>query len=170
MHKNFIFDFDYTLYKTSETVLVWSPRGDFEHDGKKCFRLLPHFFSLYKLESDESINEESFINFYNIDFEKAIPIFPVLEIFNIVEKKLVISARPPEAAKDFNNFLGAKTKFIGLKDSSPDAKINLINEFEKPIVFEDSIFVIDCLRKNKIDCVHVLHDDFSTINLRYYFN
>ena len=81
MHSNYIFDFDYTLYKTSETVLVWSPRGDFNHNGKTCLRLLPSVFSMYKLADDEEINDESFVYFYSIDFEKAIPIKPILEIF-----------------------------------------------------------------------------------------
>ena len=170
MHSNYIFDFDYTLYKTSETVLVWSPRGDFNHNGKTCLRLLPSVFSMYKLADDEEINDESFVYFYSIDFEKAIPIKPILEIFNLVDKKIVLSARPPEAAIDFYNFVDKKTEFVGLKNSTAEAKLNFISKFEKPIVFEDSGFTINILRKHNIDCVHVIHDDSSTISLKYYLN
>jgi hypothetical protein len=170
MHNNYIFDFDYTLYKTSETVLVWSPRGDCNYNGKTCLRLLPSIFAMYKLADDEIVNDESFVNFYNIDFEKAIPIKPTLEIFHLVDKKIVLSARPPEASVDFYNFVDKSTEFIGLKNSTAEAKLNFINKFDNPIVFEDSGFIINSLRKNNIDCVHVIHDDSSTINLKYYLN
>ena len=167
MHDIYIFDFDYTLYKTSETVLVWSPRGDHEVGGKKCFRLLPSIFAQYKISSDEEINEESFLNFYSIDFDKALEIKPCLEIFNLVDKKIILSARPPDAAKSFYEKHGNICEFIGLKNSSSKAKLDVIKSFKNPLVFEDSSFVIDELVKNKIDCVHVISEAVNKINLNY---
>ena len=168
MHDIYIFDFDYTLYKTSETVLVWSPRGDHIVDGKKCFRLLPNLFAQYKISTDEIINEDSFKNFYAIDFDKAMPIKPCLEIFNIVDNKVVLSARPMEASQDFYAKHGHNCQFIGLKNSSSDAKLEVIHKYKNPIVFEDSSFVIEELVKEKIDCVHVITESTMTTNLKYH--
>lgn len=167
MHDIYIFDFDYTLYKTSETVLVWSPRGDHEVGGRKCFRLLPSIFAQYGISSDEEINEDSFINFYKIDFDKAIMINPCMEIFSIVPNKVVLSARPQEASADFYAKHGHVCEFVGLKNSSSSAKLEFIKKYKNPIVFEDSSFVIDDLLKNKVDCVHVVSESPEKTILKY---
>jgi hypothetical protein len=170
MHNWYIFDFDYTLFKTSETVLIWSPRGDSVQNGKKCFRLLPSLFSHYKKADDEIINEESFVNFYSIDFQKAKPILPVLEIFNLVKNKKILSARPQEAAKDFYKTMGQDAEFIGLKDSSANRKLNYILNFDNVLVFEDSPAVIELLRSHGIDCVLVSSETDDKTMLFYHYN
>ena len=167
MHNWYIFDFDYTLFKTAETVLVWSPRGDSSYNGQTCFRLLPSLFAHYNKADDEIINDESFVNFYSIDFRKATPIKPVIEIFNLAKNKKILSARPQEASKDFYQYLGTDTEFIGLKNSSANIKLDYVLNFDNPLVFDDSPIVINTLISHGIDCVLVTSESDGKTILTY---
>ena len=170
MHSNYIFDFDYTLYTTSETVMVWSPKGDSVFNGRTCFHLLPAEFSTYNLCDGDTIDEDSFLNFYNIDFQNATPIYPVVEWYNLVQNKVILSARPQNAANDFYKKHGNSVEFIGLKNSCPKAKIEVIKYYKDVLVFEDSWRVIEECIINKIDCVFVKLDSNNNTQLKYYYN
>ena len=161
------FDFDYTLYKTAETVLIWSPRGDSIYDGRTCFRLSPSLFAHYEKADDEIVDETSFVNFFSIDFAAAKPIVPVVEIFNLTKNKKILSARPQEAASDFYNYMGNDAEFIGLKNSSAASKLEFILNFDNPLVFEDSPVVINTLIENGIDCVLVSSENDNQTTLTY---
>lgn len=170
MHSNYIFDFDYTLYKTSETVMVWSIKGDQTFNGKTCFKILPTEFASYELCDGEIVDEDSFLNFNSIDFENATPIYPVFEWYNMTNNKIVLSARPQSAAHDFYKHHGDAVEFIGIKNSCPKAKIEVIKRYQNPLVFEDSFRVIEECRSNNIDCVFVKIDDSNNTQLTYYYN
>ena len=81
----YIFDFDYTLFKTYEEIKVWSPRGDRNCKQGAYFPLLPNEYQSFKLAEDEYLNKESFSEFLKVDWGRASPIQPVLEIFNLVK-------------------------------------------------------------------------------------
>lgn len=157
MYDIHIFDFDYTLYKTFESIYVWSPRGDFIKNNKKCFRISPIELHSYKISNDEEINEDSYQEFDSVSFERAIPIRPVLDIFNNAKNKIILSARPQKAeidiSKKFNN-----VKFIGLGNGSAEKKFEVIKQYNNPIVYDDSLSLISILRKNNIPCVYISHD------------
>ena len=61
------FDFDYTLAKTVENVMVWSPRGIHTHNGKSYILLNPKQYNVYKLANDEFIDEESYRQFKKVN-------------------------------------------------------------------------------------------------------
>lgn len=152
-----IFDFDYTLYETFEYVKVWSPRGEIEEDGNLYTRLNPTEFHHYDLGQDEYINEASFSAFKNVNWNKALPIEPTLFIFNNVEKKMILTARPQEAEFSIREKLAGDFPIIGLGDGNFNCKIDFIKNIkdEKVILYEDSSSCIEACCKNSISNVKV---------------
>lgn len=165
-----IFDFDYTLYRTTENIYVWSPRGDFIKDDKKSIRLNSQDFFFYKIAEDEYIDESSFCDFSSIDFEKAKPIEPVLNIFNNAKKKIILTARSNLCESCIRKSLYGDYDFFGLGDGDPEKKINFIKSIneDKLIVYEDSPMVIDLCKKNSINNVFI-KSRLKKLNLEYTF-
>ena len=165
-----LFDFDYTLYRTIEQVYVWSPRGDFIKNGKKSIRLNSQDFFFYKTGEDEHINESSFCDFSSVNFAKAQPIHPVLDIFNNAKKKTILTARPHSCENSIRKSLRGDYDFFGLGDGDPEKKINFIKSIgkDKIIVYEDSPMVIDLCKQNSIDNVFV-KSHLKKLNLDYTF-
>ena len=169
MDKSFhIFDFDYTLYLTTERVLVWSPRGNYISNGKNCLKLNANDFHHYELASDEEVNEESFEEFNGVNWQNARPIYPTLNAFNCAPSKMILTARPPYSENAIRLKLGKDFEFVGLGDGAPQAKINFIQKinqekYSRIIVYEDSHEAIAALRSLGIPCVKVkvCHDKIS---------
>lgn len=146
----YIFDFDYTLFKTYEEIKVWSPRGDRNCKQGAYFPLLPNEYQSFKLAEDEYLNKESFSEFLKVDWGRASPIQPVLEIFNLVKKKIILTARDQSIEPFIRKKILGAYDFVGLGDGSPNLKLNFIQKFKRPFVFEDSIKVVELCNANKI--------------------
>lgn len=163
-----VFDFDGTLYLTSESVYVWSPRGDIKINGEPCFRLHSSEYCVTNLCDDEYINEASFQNFHSINWRKAIEIIPVLNIFHNQSNKKILSARPQDVESQIRSKIHGDFEFIGLGDGDPHSKINFMKNINsEKIIYEDSISVINLCIKNSIKCCHVSHESRKT-SLIYY--
>jgi len=163
-----VFDFDGTLYLTSECVYVWSPRGDIKIDGKSCFRLHSSEYCITNLCNDEYVNEASFQNFRSVNWNKAIEIIPVLNIFHNQSSKKILSARPQVVESQIKSRIHGEFEFIGLGDGNPYSKIDFMKKIDsEKIIYEDSISVIDLCRKNSIKCCHVSQESGKT-SLIYY--
>lgn len=164
----YIFDFDYTLFKTVETVLISSPRGTKIINGKTYIEITSPQFPNYVMQADEAIDSNSFINFRSVDFTKATPITDVLELYEQVSNKLILSARPHKAVDDIRKRLGKGTEFIGLGHSDSLMKMNIISHYTNPLVFEDSSKLVAKLIAERINCVHVVHESEHAHQLRLY--
>lgn len=158
MNELVIFDFDFTIAKTIEQIWVWSPRGNEEYNSRTYNRIRPTELQQLGLGDDETIDDDSFTEFYDIDTEKAKPIsciVPYLKYYTIAGTVYILSARPQIVQDKVILFLekqNINTKninFIGLKHSSPDKKIEYINtlilkqKINKIILFEDNKNIID---------------------------
>jgi len=146
-----IFDFDFTLAKTIENIWVWSPRGNLEHNGKKYISVHPYFIQKNGICDDEEINEESFIEFSDINLEKTKIIWPVFEYFklyNLLNKEITILSARPQCVEEKvflllskNKIDTSKVKFVGLKNSLAEEKIKFIlNKIKENKDFEITIF------------------------------
>jgi len=164
----YIFDFDYTLFKTVETVLISSPRGTRRLGDKTYCEVTSPQFANYVMAPDESLDDNSFINFRSVDFTKATPIQDVLDFYEQINNKLILSARPHKAADDIRKRLGKDTEFIGLGHSDALMKMNIIKHYNKPLVFEDSSKLVAKLISDKINCIHVIHESKDVYHLRLY--
>ena len=65
-----VFDFDYTLAKTIENIWVWSPRGTRSYNNKLYNPIHPIEIQKTKIADDEIINNESFLEFHDINLDK----------------------------------------------------------------------------------------------------
>ena len=175
------FDFDYTLAKTSECIKVWSPRGTRVKDGSRYRLVTPPEFNVLQIADDESIDENSFDEFYSVDVERAEKIWPTflfLESFitDPGSEVYLLSARPPEAGTTIREFLRrnidakiAKTikniEYKGCKSGDPMVKYKYI--FDKVsqcspkeiFIFDDSLKVINY-------AIDRFRDDFRDIVLK----
>jgi hypothetical protein len=152
-----IFDFDYTLYKTFERVKVWSPRGDCLEGGKPCFSLDPSEFHHFKIGRDEHINDSSFAEFNNVNWEKAIPILPTLFIFNQCSNKMILTSRSQDIESEIRKKIKDSFDFVGLGKTEGIHKINFIKNLKKDnaIMYDDSSEVINLCNKEGIKNVKV---------------
>ena len=165
MSEMVFFDFDYTLARTVENVMLWSPRGTSEYNNKKFIFLNPKEYNVYKKADDEYINEESFIEFNHVDLIKTKPIestlFLLKSYFNENCIVKILSARPQEVESYvmkflINNNINHKNtiQFKGCKSSDPLLKIKFIETCikkyypTKVTLFDDSKKVLQCLEEN----------------------
>lgn len=168
MHDIYIFDFDYTLFKTYEEIILWTNRGENLINGKKCRFIGPDEFNSLIIAEDEHVNDESFVNFKDVDTKRVKPIKPCIERFHSCSNKIILSARPQCIEPKIKELLG-DVNYIGLESSDPKAKLEVIKKYENPCVYEDSNKLINMLRSQKIDCVKV-ELEIGCTNLRYYYN
>lgn len=190
MYNIYVFDFDYTIAKTIEHILIWSPRGTSRINNKNYIPVHPNNFKHYNIASDEEINDASFQEFYSVNIEKAIPIMPIIEyiqLYSIHNNILILSARPQESEIYIYKFLSQylnidivknKIKFIGLKSSYAIDKINYIHNnlicsnTNKITIFEDNFNVLLEIKKNKknniIYDLRYVHYVNNKINISYY--
>lgn len=168
MHDIYIFDFDYTLYKTYEEIILWSPRGEHIINNKTCRLVGSDELPNLILAKDEYLDDDSFINFYDLNIDTAKPIIPVIEKFNCCKQKIILSARPKNSKLEskIKKLLG-DVEYIGLKSSNPIDKLKIIKKYKNPCVYEDSNKLINLLIKEKIDCVKV---ETNNINTTLIFN
>lgn len=159
-----IFDFDYTLYKTYENILVWSPRGDSFENGKRCFKLNPQEYHHYNFGADEFVDDSSFVNFSFINWGKSKPIFPTLNIFNLIKNKMILTSRGQEVESDIRSVLKGDFGFVGLCNGKPEEKIKFLENLNTKdfIIYEDSNLVINLCNEKKYNNVKVSHDKGST--------
>jgi hypothetical protein len=154
-----IFDFDYTLYRTSESVVVWSPRGSLNVNGKTGIRITPEEFHSYIPGSDEIINDSSFFEFDSINWELAYPINPVLDIFNARKNKLILTARKQRVEPHIRKRFDESIEFIGLGSGAVESKIKKINSLKKKYgkicIYEDNYKLVDYYEKQGVPCVYV---------------
>jgi len=155
-----IFDFDYTLAKTSESIWVWSPRGTRKYKDKTYIPVHPCMLSKHKIGDDEEINDDSFKEFYSLDVNRAKPINLTVFLLNYYLNKpeeydvKILTARPDTAEVSIMFFLEdhvtnlENLNFIGLKNSQPQAKIDYIkdilnnNDYRCISLYEDNEYMI----------------------------
>ena len=162
------FDFDYTLAKTTECVRVWSPRGTREYFGKPYKLLTPSEFNALNLAEDESINEDSFIEFQKVNYKRATQIKSVFMFLNFFLKEeetiiKVLSARPQVAEATVFKFLQKNLdykkkidsiEFKGCKSSDHRIKYDYIvsntdcSNIGEVYVFDDNKKLIDHIAVN----------------------
>tara|TARA_B100001939_G_C16938995_1_gene617413 strand:- start:946 stop:1521 length:576 start_codon:yes stop_codon:yes gene_type:complete len=160
-----IFDFDYTIAKTSEKIWVVSPRGNYFFDGTKYNVVHPR--DMTNIAKDEGLNNHSFHEFFDINLSKAKAIQPVIRnliYYNLIaqEKIKILTARPQCCDKKIKSFLmqfNLNLNIIhikGLQDSKAMSKINYIKtelekkEYNQVIIYEDNLDVINLVKKNFI--------------------
>lgn len=163
-----IFDFDYTLYQTFELISVWSPRGDFIKNNKKCFRMNSRDYIAYQVAEDEQVNSESFDTFDTIDWNKAICIEPVCNIFNLVSDKMILTARQQSVDHSIKQKLPGDYRITGLGSGIPQDKICYIKslKYKNVILYDDSVEVIKLCKQNNIPCAHIRVNQ-KNINIEY---
>lgn len=156
-----IFDFDYTLAKTIESIWVWSPRGTRLHKNKTYIPVHPSVLSKHKIGDDEEINDDSFKEFYSLNVNRSKPIkitnFLLNYYLGIPEEYdvYILTARPESAKEDIMRFLKdhvadlTNLNFIGLQNSKPQAKIDIIKNI---------------LLKNNYQCISLYEDNDYMIN------
>lgn len=183
-----VFDFDYTLAKTTENIWIWSPRGTRTHNNKSYFLAHPTEIQKITIADDEYLDNESFFEFYDINLDRTkiiYPIFLYLELFTKDPKYqiLILSARPQSVENKIYKLLHANNikkdivTFKGLENSNPNEKIIYIEEYVKDqhidniILFEDNQNVIS-LAKEKLNykklrlfLVSLINNE---INIKYY--
>lgn len=181
-----IFDFDFTIAKTSEHILVVSPRGEHIYKNKKYRRLHPSEIQQLGIHDDESLDDYSYNEFYLTDPNKTIIIKPVLlylKYFTLDHKVFILTARPNEAKISILNFLDQNNisikniEYVGLKNSSPSKKLDWIKEhindkqYNELTLFEDNKVFIDMLLKIELNLKKTLFYIQNHINktiINYY--
>lgn len=174
-----VFDFDFTIAKTYEKIWVWSPRGTREFNGKTYIPIHPSELQNRQLANDESITEESFSEFYDVDVTKAKLINPIIRhikyhIHATNDKVIILTARPQCVEEkviyllEECNIDTSKIKFFGLAKTAAEEKVKFLSEYIKEnnisslMVYEDSVSVIRCVKESDeiiIPCefAHVKH-------------
>ena len=169
MLKSFVvFDFDFTLVKTIEKIWVWSPRGDLKFKNKKYFAVHPR--DITNIASDETIDDNSFKEFFDINIPKSQIIKPTLQHLlyytEICKENItILTARPQSCENKIieilrNNGLTTDINVVGLQNSNPYSKIDYINQkidqyqYDMVIVYEDNLGVIDLI-KEKVQAKHI---------------
>lgn len=159
------FDFDYTLARTVENVMLWSPRGTNQYRNKKYILLNPKEYNVIKKANDEFIDEESYLQFNQVDLKLAKPIeSTVFLLKSYLNEKCVIkilSARPQIVEKYVMKFLENnkinhqnEIEFKGCKSSDPFLKLAFVESCvrkyrpTKITLYDDSKKVIECLENN----------------------
>jgi hypothetical protein len=160
-----VFDFDYTLAKTIESIWVWSPRGTRLYKDKPYIPVHPSMLSKHKIGDDEKIDDDSFKEFYSLDIIKTKPITLTINLLKYYltnchkYKVYIVSARPQSVEKDVISFLNlydvntTNLNYIGLTNSDPEAKIdcikNIVNKdiYNSISIYEDNKYVIDNINK-----------------------
>ncbi len=160
-----IFDFDYTLAKTIESIWVWSPRGTRLYKDKPYTPIHPSMLSKHKTGDDEEINDDSFKEFYSLDVSQSKPIKLTNFLLNYYLDAqedydvYILTARPEAAKEDIMSFLKkyvtdlTNLNFIGLQNSKPQAKIDIIqqilsqNDYRSISLYEDSDYMINNISK-----------------------
>tara|TARA_B100002019_G_scaffold292945_1_gene317947 strand:- start:474 stop:1049 length:576 start_codon:yes stop_codon:yes gene_type:complete len=156
-----IFDFDYTLAKTIESIWVWSPRGTRLYKNKPYIPVHPSMLSKQKIGDDEEINDDSFKEFYSLNVNRSKPIkltnFLLNYYLGMPEEYdvYILTARPESAKEDIMCFLKdhvadlTNLNFIGLQNSKPQAKIDIIknilleNNYLHMSLYEDNDYMIN---------------------------
>lgn len=176
-----VFDFDYTLAKTQEKIWIWSPRGTRTHNNKPYIPIHPSTLSKVTLADDEIIDDNSFEEFYRVNPNTTQPInflFKLLKYY-IHQNFLIwiLSARPADAKNDIMKFIescGVSTtsiEYYGLKNSSPQAKINFLKNnvpkyIQQIFIYEDNKYVIQNIRNYlnlKINTYFIEHNNNNII-------
>ena len=160
-----VFDFDYTLAKTIESIWVWSPRGTRLYKDKPYIPVHPSMLSKHKIGDDEKIDDDSFKEFYSLDIIKTKPITLTINLLKYYLtnchkcKVYIVSARPQSVEKDVISFLNlydvntTNLNYIGLTNSDPEAKIdcikNIVNKdiYNSISIYEDNKYVINNINK-----------------------
>lgn len=155
-----VFDFDFTIAKTIEHILVESPRGSFNKDGKFYERVHPTELQQRGICDDEKIDEQnSFTEFYGLNLEKSKIINPILiylKYYSDNQKVFILTARPQSLENDILKLLKQNkvntdnVSYNGLANSSFLEKIKWIknkisNQYDTIILFEDNKKLIDYL-------------------------
>ena len=186
--KLIVFDFDYTLAKTSELIWIWSPRGTRQYNNKKYIPVHPSMISKTKLGDDEEINNNSFKEFYSLDVTKAKPIILTINLLkyylsDCYEYEVhILSARPQSVEEDIISFLHlynvhtTNINYIGLTNSDPQAKIDYIqkmaikNTYKSICIYEDNKYVIDNINKNIEQHVETCYVESLNDKMRVTYN
>jgi len=162
MFKLIIFDFDFTIAKTVEHILVVSPRGTYIYDNKQYRRIHPTMFQQQGMYDDETLDNNSYIEFYRLNIQKTKIITPVIEYLKFYSKQTIVNiltARPQDVENNIMLFLKANNvdtkniKYKGLCHSSSSKKVEWIKKtlieknYSEIILFEDNKKVIDSMIK-----------------------
>lgn len=160
MRKFVVFDFDFTLTKTIEHILVESPRGSFTKDGKLYERVHPTELQQRGICDDEKIDEQnSFTEFYKLNSQKCKMINPVLiylKYYSDNQKVFILTSRPQSLESDILKLLKQNkvntnnVSYNGLTNSCFLEKVkwiknNISNQHDTIILFEDNKKLIDYL-------------------------
>lgn len=155
-----IFDFDFTIARTTEHIHVWSPRGNLLKDGKTYMRVHPAELQQAGIGDDEKIDDNSFIEFYTLNINKCKIIKPVMNYLKYYSDKqnvFILTARPQSVGKKVLSFLKQceininNIDYNGLANSDTDAKIAWIKnkiqkyKYSNLILFEDNKKIIQNL-------------------------
>tara|TARA_B100002019_G_scaffold292766_1_gene317015 strand:- start:1477 stop:2049 length:573 start_codon:yes stop_codon:yes gene_type:complete len=157
-----VFDFDFTLFRTDEKIWVWSPRGTSVFNNQKYSPIHPR--DITNLAYDETINENSFKEFFDIDIDKCKPIKPVIQHLLYYteickEDVIVLTARPQSCEHKIrqvlkNNGLKQNIDIVGLQQTPPEAKLKYIQDavakhnYNKIVIYEDNLDVLNILKQN----------------------
>jgi len=157
-----VFDFDFTIAKTIEHILVASPRGSFIMDDESYERIHPTELQQRGIADDEKIDEQkSFIEFYKLNLEKCKIIKPILiylKYYSDNQKVFILTARPQSLENDILKLLKENKinieniSYNGLANSSflektKWIKDNISNQYDTIVLFEDNKKLIDHLIK-----------------------
>lgn len=183
-----VFDFDYTLAKTIENIWVWSPRGTRSYNNKLYNPIHPTEIQKTNIADDEIINNESFLEFHDINLDKLkiiYPIFLYLKLFTLDTKYkiLILSARPQSIENKINQLLinnnieHTRVQFKGLENSEANEKIIYLTNYLQDknitelILFEDNQNVLS-IAKEKFNYIQSRYFFISLIsneiNIKYY--
>jgi hypothetical protein len=176
MRELVVFDFDFTIAKTSEHILVYSPRGELTVNNKKYRRLHPTEVQQFGIHEDEKIDENSFLEFYSLDINNTRLITAVTPyLYYYMNRPFnILTARPQSVAHDVylfletNGILTDNLTFTGLTSSFHYKKVNWIcdklknDRFNKLILFEDN--------KRVIDDVQCIFNNVHTYYIQNFYN
>lgn len=170
-----VFDFDFTIAATYENILVFSPRGEKIFKNKTYRSVHPLEIQKFGIYDDETITEDSFVEFYSLDSNRSKIIKPILPyLYHYSNKELhILTARPQSIENKVIKFLSqyietSNINFNGLTNSSWKKKqewiLNKMKKHDKLVLFEDNKKLIDDLRKFdfKKDLYHIDYDHNST--------
>jgi len=181
-----VFDFDFTIARTVEKIWVWSPRGDNTYGNKNYFAV-PRDITSTAL--DETIDEESFKEFYDIDISRTTLIEPIVQhlLFytNICNTEItILTARPQKCEQKIRTILesfnanNAFVDVVGLQNSRSEAKVAHIQDkitlcnYTSLIIYEDNLDVINKIKQHftNINIVTNLVKNFSQQKTQIEYN
>lgn len=137
-------DFDFTLAKTTECVQVLKDDGSY-------YRLDSNEYNNVKDKIQDRLTGDSFIEFNNVDLDKAQPIWNTIRFVEELYRQgwfiIILSARTQLAEDDIRKFMSKYSclnndfEFIGLKSGNPEDKYKVIKQIkQKQTIFIDDNF------------------------------